>query len=259
MSTKLTRVTVIVPLAIAAVTGGLTALLLAQPAPQGELPAAAVARRVVLNTSRMLTGTWKLSRRLNPDGTPYASKIEGVTYMNLTQHETTLLGPRAVGSIYAHESGVLDGKYFPYPPDAVGKPFELESDGSWVMYTSKGTGNDAEILVRTQSLARANYRPLLIGVSVARDLRLKLAPGKPITEGRGVAKSISRIDMLKFNRPPAEVMTLTGEPVVPDAFRAACCGITTFSVAGQEMYIKYDTGAQDYWTKGSPTVPAGFR
>jgi hypothetical protein len=258
MSKNLVSADVILPLTIAAVTGCLTVLMFAQ-APQGDLPTVAVARRTVQDSSKMLTGTWKLAKRLNPDGTPYGSKIDGVTYMNLSSHETATLGPRAVGSIYAHESGVLDGKYFPYPPDAVGKPFDLESDGSWVMYTSKGNGTESEILVRTQSLARANYKPLTIGVSVARDLRLKMGMGKPITEGRGAPASINRLDMLKFNRPPAEVMTLTGEPVVPDAFRAACCGITTFSVAGPEMYIKYDTGAQDFWTKGSSTVPAGFK
>jgi hypothetical protein len=260
MLKKLRSAAVSVPICVSLAWVSYTAFILGQPATQSEPPAAVVSRKVVTDMAKMLNGTWKLSKRIRPDGTPYGSKIEGVTYMNLTQHETTLLGPRAVGAIYAHESGVLDGKYFPYPADAVGKPFELESDGSWVMYTSKATaGSDAEILVRTHSLARANYAPLTVGVSVARDMRLKLGQGKPLTEKAGGPAAVARLDMLQFKRPPGDVITLGGEAVVPTALRAACCGISNFSITGQEMQIKYDTGAQDVWLRGSASVPANFR
>src|SRR5215467_13394232 len=90
------------------ITGAVAASLVIAQLITAQPAKFAVETRAVADATRTLAGTWRLKQRTNPDGTPYRSKLEGVTYISMkTMTAATTVGPSATASVYAKESGVL--------------------------------------------------------------------------------------------------------------------------------------------------------
>ncbi|MEM7052051.1 MAG: hypothetical protein AAF604_20450 [Acidobacteriota bacterium] len=111
-------------------------------------------------------GTWTLAERLNPDGSPHRQPLQGTTTISLQPFFSELLGATALGTISAHESGVLDPKCSNCgPAEARGRPFKIESNGTWMLTIEKQ--GDTFFIVGVEAVTRikGNYAPYLEGLN----------------------------------------------------------------------------------------------
>jgi hypothetical protein len=221
----------------------------------------AVETRTFADVSRLLAGTWTLKQRLNPDGTPYRSRIQGVTYVSLSTKSRDALGPHALATIYSKESGVADTGFFNYPPEIAGKAFQMESSGTWLIHNIRNTAEGAEISMRTYSLSKGNIPPFTNGVVMNADVRYNLSRPSvqaPATKGaKAITRVVPRLNVARII--PGEMQDLTGNRINPQSFMDACCGMTSLSIDPGEMRIGWNNKGSDVWVKTSASVPAQFR
>jgi len=237
------------------VTGAVAASLVIAQLITAQPAKFAAETRAVADTTSTLAGTWRLKQRLNPDGTPYRSKLEGVTYISMRKMTAaTTLGPSATANVYAKESGVLDEHFFDYPKDIVGKPFEMESNSTWLVHAMTAAADGGQISVKTHTIARGTIPPFNEGTVLNADIRYNLTRPAAARAGAAVAP---RLQFANFG--PVSLTDLQGKEVAMRAMTKACCGMTAFAVTGNTMEISWDNGGKDTWTRSGTTVPAAFR
>jgi len=236
------------------VTGAVAASLVISQLITAQPAKFAAETRAVTDATSTLAGTWKLKQRLNPDGTPYRSRLEGVTYISMkTMKAAATVGPSATANVYAKESGVADEHFFPYPKEVAGKPFEMESNGTWLVHAMTAAAEGGQISVKTHTLARGTLPPFDVGTVLDADIRYNLsrAAAKP------GAAAVPRLQFANFGA--ASLTDMEGKQIAMRAMTKACCGMTSFAVTGNTMEISWDNGGKDTWTRSSTSVPAAFR
>jgi hypothetical protein len=218
-----------------------------------QAPKFAIETRTFADVTRILGGTWTLKQRRNPDGTPYRSKLEGVTYISMTTKTREALGPHAVATVYAKESGVADANFFNYPKDVVGKPFEMESTGTWLIHNVRNMDTGAEVSVRTFTMAKGTLQPNTNGMVLAADIRYNLTRAAP-TPGAAVVPKLAVARVI-----PSGLTDFAGNAIQASALMDACCGMVTLEVSQGTMNIAWSNKGSDVWVKSATTVPAAFR
>ncbi len=84
---------------------------------------------------QIFNGVWKLDKRYNPDGSEFQD-VRGTTTIELKPFYSKFgpLGARALGTIHSEESGIYDPRCRACAPaEALGKRFEIESNGTWAV------------------------------------------------------------------------------------------------------------------------------
>ncbi len=213
----------------------------------------AVQARTFADVQSTLGGTWTLKQRTNPDGTPYKSKLQGVTYVSLSSRTGTLLGPHAVATLYAKESGVADTNFFKYPPEVAGKPFEMESSSTWMIHTAASAEKPSQVSIKTFTMAKGSLPGYVNGVVYSADVRYN------VTRPAGVAGAavVPRIELTSLA--PGELVDFAGKKVPSNSMVAACCGMDSLFVTRDTMEINWNNKGKDTWVRSSKTVPAAYR
>lgn len=217
------------------------------PAVSQVAPQFAAQARTFSEVTRLLAGTWTLKQRTNPDGTPYRSKLEGVTYIAMTAKSAETLGPHVVATLYARESGIADTAFFNYPREIAGKEFNVESSGTWLIHNVRSLDAGAEVSVRSYSMAKGNLPPYNNGVVLSADVRYDLL--------RGVAGP--EMKAIRIN--PGELSDLAGARIDPGLMANGCCGMTSLTVGEDRMQIGWSNKGSDLWLRTDKAVPAAFR
>jgi hypothetical protein len=229
---------------------GLISWGLAQPQTQRF----AAETRTFGDITRTLNGTWKLKQRSNPDGSPYKSRLEGVTYISIRGRTGDNLGPHAVATLYAKESGVADTNFFKYPAEVAGKPFTMESSGTWLIHNVQNTPEGAQISARVFTMAKGDLQPYKNGMILGADIRYNVARTSP----RAGLAAVPRMAFTTINS--SNITDLTGRAIGPSsAFLDACCGMTSLVVTGDTMEIGWSNKGKDVWVRSDPNVPGSFR
>jgi hypothetical protein len=216
-------------------------------------PRFAAESRTFADVTSLLAGTWKLKQRINPDGTPYRSKVEGVTYISMSTKRGETLGPHVVATVYAKETGVADPNFFDYPKEVVGKPFQMESTGTWLIHNVRNTASGAEVSVRTFTMAKGDLQPYKNGMVLAADIRYNLSRAAA-TAG---AAAVPKMEVALVT--PGELTDLSGNRIQPSALTGACCGMTSLVISQGTMDIGWNNKGRDIWVKSESSVPAEFR
>jgi hypothetical protein len=200
-----------------------------------------------------MAGTWKLQQRFNPDGTPYRSKLEGVTYISLTRKTGSTVGPHAVATLYSKETGIADTNFFAYPADVANRPFEMESTGTWLLHNVQTSADGAEIVARTYTMAKGTLQPYRNGMVLSADVHYNVSRAAPKA---GLA-AVPTMRVLKVV--PGQLTDMSGARVQPTALTGACCGMTNLTLTGNRMEITWNNKGRDVWVRSSTSVPAAFR
>jgi hypothetical protein len=210
--------------------------------------------RTFTDVTRGLNGTWTLKQRSNPDGTPYRSKLQGVTYISVTRRNGDTLGPHATATLYSKESGIADTHFYNYPPEIANKPFTMESSGTWLIHNVQNTAQGAEISARVFAMTKGDLQAYKNGMVLTADIRYRVsrAPARP-----GAAAVIPRLEVATVN--PGELTDFSGARIDPTSMTRACCGMSNFTVFQDVMDITWSNKGKDVWVKSSPTVPVAFR
>ena len=231
----------------ASLAGGAIAQLTTARSPQF-----AVERKTIADVTSLIGGTWTLKQRINPDGTPYRSELKGATYISVGAKEGSIVGPHAVATVRSQESGVLDGHFFDFPKEAVGKPFQMESTGTWLIHSVNASESGGEIAARVFTMVKANYSPFTNGVVMPADIRYKVS--RAAAAGEAVAPRLEFAQIL-----PGDLTDFAGNKIPADSMARACCGVVALSVKSRQMDITWINKGKDVWVKSSTEVPAQFR
>lgn len=217
-----------------------------------QTPEFAVQAKAIADFTGTIGGTWTLKQRTNPDGTPYKT-VQGVTYISMTTKNGQLLGPLSVATVYAKESGVVDGHFFNYPAEVVGKPFQMESTGTWLIHNTKNTDSGSQVSARISSMAKGNLAPYPKGLVMAADIIYNLSRQAP-RAGAAVAPKVEFASLK-----PGALIDLEGNNVEPSSMVAACCGMSSLVVFQDTMEINWSNKGKDTWVRSAKTVPAAYR
>jgi|SwirhisoilCB2_FD_contig_31_27976879_length_802_multi_4_in_0_out_0_1 hypothetical protein len=209
--------------------------------------------RTAADVTSTLAGTWTLKQRLNPDGTPYRSRLTGVTYISMKTVTGDTLGPHAVATVHAKEAGVADAHFFNYPADVVGKPFQMESTGTWIVHTMATTAAGTQISARVHTIAKGDLQPYKGGMVLQADIRYNLSRAAL----RPGAAAVPKLEFTELG--PSELTDFAGKKIEQGALVGACCGMTSLVVTGNTMEIAWNNKGKDTWTRTSTSVPAQFR
>jgi len=212
----------------------------------------AIERKTIADVTSLIGGTWTLKQRVNPDGTPYRSELKGTTYISVGAKEGSIVGPHAVATVRSQESGVLDGHFFDFPKEAVGRPFQMESSGTWLIHSVNASESGGEIAARVFTMVKANYAPFTNGVVMPADIRYKVA--RTGAAGEAVAPRLEFAQIL-----PGDLTDFAGNKIPADSMARACCGVVALSVTSRQMDITWINKGKDVWVKSSTAVPAQFR
>ncbi len=232
--------------------GGLLAVGLVIGQITAQTPAFAAQGKAIADFTGTVGGTWTLKQRLNPDGTPYKT-VQGITYISVSTRNGQLLGPHSVATVYAKESGVVDGHFFKYAADVVGKPFQMESTGTWLIQNTKNTDSGSQVSARIYSMAKGNLEPYPNGLVMSADIIYNLSRQAP-RAGAAVAPKLEFASLKA-----GELMDLVGNRVDPSSMVAACCGMSSLVVFQDTMEINWSNKGKDIWVKSAKTVPAAYR
>ena len=197
---------------------------------------------------KAMNGTWKLVKRMNPDGSEHPH-VDGITTIDLTSINSKQLGARALGMGQAREHGEsLDHRFGPcVPPESADKPFYIESAGAWDV-TVKSEDADSAVLIVKQNhvVVKGNFRPYLEGLAVDAESTYRLYKEKP-----GQSARLELATPLKFKNG----LNMKGEALAAvNSLDQSCCDTSTMSVSGDNMKINWSNGAQDFWVRVSQTV-----
>ncbi|MEM7050079.1 MAG: hypothetical protein AAF604_10480 [Acidobacteriota bacterium] len=136
---------------------------------------------------RLFNGNWILYKRYNPDGSEHRQPLQGTTVIDLKPVYSTfgILGTRALGTIAAQESGVLDERCDNCgPAEARGRPFKIESNGTWAVTLGEDENKSFVVKVAATSRIKGNYAPYLDGLNVKVDTSYRIAkPGNTLRDG----------------------------------------------------------------------------
>ncbi|HSR50999.1 MAG TPA: hypothetical protein VLV83_09220 [Acidobacteriota bacterium] len=231
--------------------------------------------RVINEFSELVNGRWILVDRFNPDGSRHAEPLQGWTDIHLTPIRTITMTTRAFGTISSEEMGVWDERMGQTgPPEAIGKPFFVESNGTWeVMFDPEvdikvGAGK-AHILVAQMGTVRGTYAPYSGGLISQLDSRYEMTLSHTEVDEQGrTVKHPTRL-LLKMPITPHRPETFRGRTLpndwlvplnfegeaIPESDLASSdCSVKAFSVEGEEMHIEWSSGARDYWIKDAESV-----
>lgn len=136
---------------------------------------------------RLFNGNWILYKRYNPDGSEHRQPLQGTTVIDLrpVYSHFGILGTRALGTIAAQESGVLDERCDNCgPAEARGRPFKIESNGTWAVTLGEEADKSFTVNVAATSRIKGNYAPYLDGLNVKVDTSYRIAkPGFDLPDG----------------------------------------------------------------------------
>jgi hypothetical protein len=202
---------------------------------------------------KIMNGTWRLAKRVNPGGSEHA-KVDGVTTMDLSAVHNKIMGPRAIGVVQAREKGEkLDHRFGScVPVESADKPFFIESAGTWEMTVESETDKDAILNVRQNHSVIGDFRPYLDGLTSEVSATYRLI--------KGDSRNPPRLELagrLRFT----EAKTLKGMALAAgSSLDDSCCDVAALSVSGGNMKVNWSNGGQDFWVKTSTTVsPNQFR
>ncbi len=205
---------------------------------------------------KIMSGTWRLEKRINSNGTVHA-KVDGITTIDLATVNSKLLGERALGTIQAREHGPrLDSRFGScVPVEARDKPFLTESAGTWDMTVASEDADTAILMVRQNHVVvKADFQPYMDGMSSDVEATYRLYKAKP-----GQAARLELATPLKFKNAFSlknEGLAAKGEAADPltTNLDESCCDVSTMAVTGNSMKIHWANGGQDFWVRTSPTV-----
>ncbi len=194
---------------------------------------------------KLVNGTWKLVKRINADGSQHAQPLRGITTLNLQVLRSQLVGTRAIGTIQAEESGIFDSRFGDcVPKEVADKPYVAESYGTWVMSVDSDDGSEAFLTVKQNTFLKATYPPYKDGLTGSVEAKYRVFKLYP-QEG---PSSPSAFELIKPIR-HSEALTLKGDPISPAALERSCCNCSAISISGDQMWVKWGNGGQDYWKK----------
>lgn len=210
--------------------------------------------QAMADVNSTLGGTWTLKQRTNPDGTPYRSRLQGVTYISIKTRTGDNLAPHSVASVYSKESGIADTHFFAYPAEIANKPFTMESSGTWLVSFAEGiAAGGSRISIHASSMTKGDIPPYNNGTRMSVDLGYNLSRIAPTAGARAVPK------LLYTGTNAAELTDLAGKRIETSLMTHACCGMTDLSIQGNTMEITWSNKGKDTWVKSSAAVPAAFR
>ncbi len=206
-------------------------------------PPVTIEQQAISEAVSALSGIWKLKTRTNPDGTEYAKPLDGTTTISLsTLQHSNLLGPRAIGRIHSEESGVIDGRFGPYVKEAIGKPFHVESDGTWIV-TAFQMSSETIVSVKQTSIFRSDYYPFDKGISMPVEARYRVE-----RKAGGGAPSFQLVKAI-----PGPVFDLAGNALDEKRLEIGYGVASIFFDGRDEMRIMWTPGGRDVWKKTGPT------
>jgi hypothetical protein len=213
----------------------------------------ALEARTFADVTSAFGGTWKLKQRINPDGTPYRSRLEGVTYVSMRTISTESIGPHAVAVVHATEKGIADSHFFDYPEGVAGKPFVMESAGTWLIHNVKSTDSGAQISARIFTMAKGTVPPYTDGMVIGSEIVYNVLRAAP----RAGAAVVPRVEFARVI--PGDLTDFSGAKLSPAAAATSCFGMTSLTVTPDTMNINWSNQGKDIWVKSSVSVPAEFR
>ena len=206
------------------------------------------------DVNSVLNGTWTLKQRKNPDGTPYRSKLEGVTYISVHPKTGDSIGPHATATLYSKESGIADTHFFNFSPEIANKPFTMESSGTWLIQNVQNTAEGGQVSAHVVSMTKGDLQPYKNGMVFSADIRYNVARTAP----RAGAAAVPKVSFLSVT--PGDVVDFSGNKIEPTAMTRGCgCGVSSLSVMQNQMDIGYSNKASDVWVKSNAAVPTAFR
>lgn len=207
---------------------------------------------------RVMNGTWRLRKRYDPK-TNTIAKVTGTTTIDLKPFSSTSarMGSRALGTIVSRESGIYDTKCESCAPkEFLGKPFTLESNGTWAVSLvpstdrrlSKLSLNSDEFVVSVTGALRVvgDWRIFQKGVNSQTTTFIRVG-----RRGRNAAMISPTTLAGSTERATTVAMPTTNEGELIDdlALLAACCGAESLTLGEDVMTIKYMSGLEDEWVR----------
>lgn len=205
---------------------------------------------------RILSGTWKLRERTNPDGS--AMQWEGTTIIDLKPYyphfevsgTMKALAPRALGTITVYETGIHDPKCPDcVPEEFLGKRGHVEANGTWIvsllpedhkLYASKG--DEFYISVFDTTRIGGDHTPVEEGWNQNAVAYYR------IPRGGDSAELLNQVgaDFFSPNNLPTNNQ---GETLSQEMLAASDCNVAAMSVTGDRMNIKWTWGGTDEWVR----------
>lgn len=207
------------------------------------------------DVTRAFAGTWKLKERINPDGTPYRSPLQGVTYVSMRTEAMDSVGPHAVAIVHARESGIADSHFYNYPEGIAGKPFVMESAGTWLIHNIKRTDTGMQVSVRTSTMAKGTVPPYTDGMLIDTEIVFNVLQQQGANKAR--AAMAPRVELA--NLIPGNLTNLAGNKLSEDLAATSCFGMTSITVTPDTMNVNWSHNGKDVWVKSSSKVPTAFR
>ncbi|MEM7050069.1 MAG: hypothetical protein AAF604_10430 [Acidobacteriota bacterium] len=215
-------------------------------------------------------GNWRLVQRTNPDGTVHRQPLQGTTVIDLSPAPTAfgLLGPRALGTIFAQESGVLDERCDNCgPAEARGRPFKIESSGTWAVSVESQSADHYIVSVSAVTRIKGNYAPYLEGLNANVLSRYRVAKkGQTLSGESGIEKrgqrdraaaeagaNVQILNEVTFANLAAPPITDAGDLIPPYETADSCCSVDDLFIVGDIMTILYTHGASDTWSRAPAT------
>lgn len=200
----------------------------------------------------MMQGTWILKSRIAPNGAQHAQPIEGITVFKLDM-DTSGPVPRAVGSLYSMERGVLDAVVSQEEVMMAAAPssnqlFEIEATSDVdVRASPDSTRTSATItMAHTNLFVKGTYGVFRNGISTPRvenRYRTKMVANRTGLKGASTVRQMSLVTEARQSVPAAA----TGYGSLGDRSHQ----FASLSVTGDRMDITWGNGAKDVWVRSA--------
>ncbi len=209
--------------------------------------------QAVRSSMNMMQGTWILQSRTAPDGTPHAQPLEGVTIFKLSMDSKGVV-PKATGTLYSKERGVLDGLFSAEAQAEVAMAgtqsnnqlFEIEATSDVdVNVSPDSTRTSAMVtMAHTNLYVKGSYGVFRNGVKTARienRYRTRMVPNRTGLKGASTVGQMSLVTEARQNVPNA-----TGEygSIADRSHQFA-----SLIVTGDRMDITWGHGGKDVWIR----------